>query len=149
MASPRLESNSARYSVPAICAIFDGERNKQQGEPTVTGVFLIYRNRMFGDAVRAVLGRCPDITLLGATDDPDSVHVGIDRLAPDVILLEEASDRSPMPLQAILMNPIPSRLVTLCLDRDGMHVWSQHWQACIGPDDLLRAIVSASGERGA
>ena len=111
----------------------------------MTGVYLIYRNRMFGDAIQAVLSRHPDIKLLGVTDDPDCVQAGIDRLAPDVILLEEASDQPPVHVQAILTNPIPCRLVTLCLDRDGMHVWSQQWRASIGPDDLVEAIVSASG----
>jgi hypothetical protein len=111
----------------------------------VTGVYLIYRNRMFGDAVQAILVRHPDITLLGATDDPDCAQAGIARLAPSVILLEEASDRPPLHMQAILTNPVPCRLVTLCLDSDGMHVWSQQWRASIGPDDLLEAIVSANG----
>jgi hypothetical protein len=114
----------------------------------VTGVYVIYRNRMFGDAIQAVLRRHPGICLLGATDDPENAQAGIALLAPDVILLEEASDRPPVPVQAILTNPIPCRLVTLCLDRDGMHVWSQQWRASVGPDDLVEAIVSANAHRG-
>lgn len=116
-----------------------------QGNGPVTGVYVIYRNRMFGDAIQAVLRRHRGISLLGATDDPDLAQAGIVRLRPEVILLEEAPDGSAAFVQAILMNPVPCRLVTLCLDGDGMHVWSQQWLAHIGPDDLLEAIISANG----
>lgn len=111
----------------------------------MTGVYLIYRNRLFGDVVEAILRRHPDIRLLAATDDPESVQAGIDRFAPDVILLEAASDdRPPVQVLGILTHPVPCRLVTLCLDRDSMHVWSQQWRASAGPEDLVQAIVSAS-----
>ena len=111
----------------------------------MTGVYVIYRNRMFGDAIRAVLSRHPGINVVGATDDLESAEAEIARLGPDVILLEEASDRPPVHVQAILTNPVPCRLVTLSLDRDGMHVWSQQWRASIGPDDLVEAVLSANG----
>lgn len=100
---------------------------------------------MFGDAVQAILSKHPGIELLGATDDPEGAAAAVAMFAPEVILLEEAADRPPVHLQAILTNPVPSRLVTLRIDRDGMHVWSQQWRASIGPDDLLEAIVSANG----
>ena len=115
-----------------------------QANGSVTGVYVIYRNRMVGDAVQAVLRRHAGISVLGATDDPDLAQAGIVRLGPDVILLEETSDGAAACVQALLSNPVPCRLVTLCLDRDGMHVWSQEWWANIGPDDLVEAIVSAN-----
>jgi hypothetical protein len=118
-----------------------GSTRSKRGGPNVTGVYVIYRNRMFGDAVKAILASDPRIRLLGATDDGESTQAAIDGLAPDVILLEEASDRPLMNLQAILTSPVPCRLVTLCLDRDGMHVWSQEWRATVNSRDLLQAIV--------
>lgn len=108
----------------------------------MTGVYVIYRNRMFGDAIQAVLRRHPGIRLLGATDDPERAEAGIACLTPDVILVEEAAGQSSVHVQSILTNPVPCRLVMLCPDRDGMHVWSQQWRASVGPDDLVDAVVS-------
>jgi hypothetical protein len=110
----------------------------------VAGVYLIFRNRLFGDAVRAILGTHPEIRLLGATDRPNWAASEIAALAPNVILMEEVEDGPPIhDVHRILTNPIPCRLITLRLDQDGMHVWSQTWRQTVGPQDLVEAILTA------
>jgi hypothetical protein len=110
----------------------------------VAGVYLIFRNRLFRDAVAAILATQPEIKLLGATDQPDRAASEIAALAPSVILLEEVEDGPSIhELNHILASPIPCRLITLRLDRDGMHVWSQTWRQTVGPQDLVDAIVTA------
>jgi hypothetical protein len=116
----------------------------------VAGVYLIFRNRLFRDAVTAILTAQPEIKLLGATDLPDRAASEIAALAPNVILLEEGEDGPCMcDLHHILSSPIPCRLITLRLDQDGMHVWSQTWRQTVSPQDLVEAIVTAREDKPA
>ena len=114
----------------------------------MAGVYLIFRNRLFRDAVGAILTTQPEIKLLGATDQPDTAASEIAALAPSVILLEEVEDGPSMrDVHHILTSPIPCRLITLGLDQDGMHVWSQTWRQTVGPQDLVEAIVTAREDK--
>ena len=107
-------------------------------------VYLIFRNQLFGDAIGAILRARPEIELVGATDQPDQVAADVVALAPDVVLLEETCDGPAVAdLHHILSSPIPCRLITLRLDEDGMHVWSQSWQQTVRAQDLVEAIISA------
>lgn len=107
-------------------------------------VYLIFRNQLFRDAVRAVLGRHPEIELVGTTTEPDQVTDDVIALSPDVILLEETDDDPVMSdVHTLLTNPIPYRLITLRLDEDGMHVWSQTWRRKVCTKDLVQAIMTA------
>jgi chemotaxis response regulator CheB len=114
----------------------------------VAGVYLIFQNRLFRDAIGAILTAQPDIKLLGATDQPDRAASEIAALTPNVILLEEVEDGpSARELHRILTSPTPCRLITLRLDQDGMHVWSQTWRQTVGPADLVEAIVTAREDK--
>jgi len=110
----------------------------------VAGVYVIFQNRLFRDAVRAILDTYPEIDLLGATDQLEHAVSEIAALTPDVILLEEVAEGpSIRDLHRILASPNPCRLITLRLDQDGMHVWSQTWRQSVGPKDLVEAIMPA------
>lgn len=110
-------------------------------------VYLVFRNRLFGDAVCAVLRTHPEIELIGATTEADQAMLEVAALAPDVILLEETEEEPAMHIvNAILSSPTPCRVITLRLDEDGMHVWSQTWRQTVRPQDLVEAIVTA-GEK--
>ena len=112
------------------------------------GVYLIFRNRLFRDAVGAILAAQPEITLLGGQDQPDRAASEIAELAPSVILLEEVEDGPSMrDFHHILSSPNPCRLITLRLDQDGMHVWSQVWRQTVGPQDLVEAIITAREDK--
>jgi chemotaxis response regulator CheB len=112
----------------------------------VSRVYLIFRNQLFNDAVGAVLGTHPDIKLVGATDNPDQVAADVASLAPDVVLLEETGDGLAMNnVSSILSSRTPCRLITLHLDENGMHVWSQTWRQTVHPQDLVEAIITAGG----
>ena len=114
----------------------------------MAGVYLIFRNRLFRDAVAAILATHPEIRLLGAADQPDRAASEIAALAPNVILLEEVEDGpSIRDVHRILTSPIPCRLITLRLDQDGMHVWSQTWRQTVGPEDLVDAIITAREDK--
>jgi DNA-binding NarL/FixJ family response regulator len=114
----------------------------------VADVYLIFRSRLFRDAVAAILATQPEIKLLGAADQPDTAASEIAALALSVILLEETEDGpSIRDFHYILANPIPCRLITLRLDQDGMHVWSQIWRQTVGPQDLVEAIIGAREDK--
>jgi hypothetical protein len=114
----------------------------------VAGVYLIYRNRLFRDTVAAILTTQPEIRLLGAADQPDKAASEITARAPSVILLEEVEDGPSLrDVQYILTSPIPYRLITLRLDQDGMHVWSQTWRQTVSPQDLVEAIITAKEDK--
>jgi chemotaxis response regulator CheB len=109
----------------------------------MAGVYLVFRNRIFRDAVSAILETCPEIKLLGTTNRPDEAASAIAALTPDVILLEETQDGAAIDsVQHLLTSPTPGRLITLRLDQDGMHVWSQIWRQSVGPRDLVEAIIA-------
>ena len=119
----------------------------------MAGVYLIFRNRLFGDAVRAILATHPEIKLLGTSDRSDRRNPSdrsplaateIASLAPNVILLEEVDDGdTSADVQRILTSPTPCRLITLRVDHDGMHVWTGTWQQTVSPGDLVEAITAA------
>jgi hypothetical protein len=114
----------------------------------VAGVYLIFRNRLFRDIVAAILATQPEIKLLGATDKPDVAASEIAALAPSVVLLEEVEDGpSIRDVNHILTSPIPCRVITLRLDQDGMHVWSQTWRQTVSPQDLVEAIITAREDK--
>lgn len=110
---------------------------------SVSRVYLIFRNQLFSDAIGALLHTHAEIELVGASDNPGQVATDISTLAPDVVLLEE-TDGAPAisDVYTILSNPIPCRLITLGLDEDGMHVWSQTWRQTVHPRDLVEAIIA-------
>ncbi len=115
-------------------------------------VYLIFHNRLFGDAVRAILATHPGIRLLGATDRPETASADVTAMGPGVILLEEVDDGgSPGPwtagVQRILARRTPCRLITLRMDDDGMHVWSGTWRQTVRSGDLVEAIVTAGEEK--
>lgn len=106
-------------------------------------MYLVFRNEIFRDAVRAVLAPHPGIELIGETDQPVRVKADIDALAPDVVLLEETADSlADSDVHTVISSPIPCRLITLRLDEDGMHVWSQIWRRTVSTQDLVEAIAT-------
>jgi len=111
-------------------------------------VYLVFRNQLFSDAVHAVLRTHPEIELVGATSEPEQVVTDVAALTPDVILLEETGGKPVMSeVHTLLSSPIPCRLITLRLDEDGMHVWSQTWRRTVQTEDLVHAIVTANTTR--
>lgn len=111
-------------------------------------VYLIYHNRMFGDAIRAVLAAQPQIDLVGMSNSPDQIATDMASLRPDVILLEETEDGPTVgDVRTFLSNPLAHRLITLRLDTDGMRVWSQTWRQTVHPQDLVEAIMTTEQDR--
>ena len=110
----------------------------------VSRVYLLFRNQLFCDAIGALLSTYAEIELVGANDNPGQVAADITTLAPDVVLLEETDEAQAISdVYTILSSPIPCRLITLRLDEDGMHVWSQTWRQTVHPRDLVEAIIAA------
>jgi chemotaxis response regulator CheB len=107
-------------------------------------VYLIFHSRMFLDAVSAVLACHDDIDLVGVNQENATLAADVTAFKPEVILLEEStSEPPPAALHSLLTSPIPCRLITMRMDEDGMHVWSQRWQHTTRPQDLVEAIISA------
>jgi chemotaxis response regulator CheB len=110
----------------------------------VSRVYLIFRNELFRDAIGAVLGSHPEIERVGAGDKSDQVAADIAALAPDVVLMEETDDGPAVrDMHTILSKTKPCRLITLRLDKDGMHVWHQTWRQIVRTQDLVAAIIGA------
>jgi DNA-binding NarL/FixJ family response regulator len=111
-------------------------------------VYLIYHNRMFRDAIRAILATRLEIELVGMSNSPEQISADVTTLLPDVILLEETQDGPTVgDVCAFLANPLTLRLITLRLDANGMHVWSQTWRQTVETQDLVEAIVMAEESR--
>jgi DNA-binding NarL/FixJ family response regulator len=111
-------------------------------------VYLIFCNQIFSDAICAILETHPEIELVGVTNEPHRLAADVATLAPDVILVEEAADGSVVSdMHTILTSPIPYRLITLRLDADGMHIWSQTWCQSARTQDLVEMIVTAREDK--
>lgn len=111
-------------------------------------LYLIYRNQMFSDAICALLKTHAEIELVGITNEPDWLAADVATLVPDVILMEEGEDGSAVSdVRTILTSPIPGRLITLRLDADGMHVWSQTWRQTVRTQDLVEAILTTGEDK--
>lgn len=105
-------------------------------------VYLVYHNRIFGDALHAILTTQPGIELVGMAQTSTQLAADVAATATDVILLEETDDGPAVEeVRALLASPAPHRLITLRLDVDGMHVWSQTWRQTVQTRDLVEAIV--------
>ncbi len=110
-------------------------------------VYLVFRNQLFGDAVRAILQTHPEIQLVGARAERDEVMQDVTALAPDIVLLEETDDGPAVHIADVMLSkPAPCRVITLRLNEDGMHVWSQTWRRTVRSQDLVEAIVTAGDE---
>jgi DNA-binding NarL/FixJ family response regulator len=110
----------------------------------VPRVYLVFCNQIFSDAICAILETHPEIELVGTTNERDRVAADVAALNPHVILVEETEDGSAIDdAHFILTSPKPYRLITLRLDADEMHVWSQIWREAVSTDDLVEAIVTA------
>jgi DNA-binding NarL/FixJ family response regulator len=111
-------------------------------------VYLVYHNRIFCDALRAILTTQPGIELVGMTSTSTQIASDVVTLGPDVILLEETEDGPAVEdVRALLTSPTPHRFITLRSDVDGMHVWSQTWWQTVQPQDLLEAIIAGGSDR--
>ena len=121
------------------------------GASTMTRVYLIFHTTMFRDAVGAILADYSDIHLAGVRPDNALSTEDLVGFRPDVILLEESvAGVAPTDAYRLLTSTIPCRLITLRLDADGMHVWSQTWHRSVHSGDLVEAIITAKGaDRGA
>ncbi len=107
-------------------------------------IYVIYHNRMFAEAIGAVLATQPTIDLVGMSNNPDQILADMVARAPDVILLEETqSGLTYRDVCLFLTNPLAQRLITLRSDQDGMRVWSQTWRRTVGTQDLMEAILAA------
>ncbi len=110
----------------------------------MAGVYLLYCNRLFADAVRAILATRPEIRLVGASDRQDVAATDLLALAPSVVLLEDADEGPSLAdMQRILTSPTTCRLITLRMDHGDMHVWSGTWQQSTHGRDLVDAIIAA------
>jgi len=114
----------------------------------VSRVYLIFRNQIFSDAVRAVLETHSEIELVGVVSEVDRIAADVATLTPDVILLEETENSPTLnEVRSILTSPRSCRLIMLRLDADGMHVWSQSWRQTVRTQDLVEAIVTAGEDK--
>jgi len=114
----------------------------------VSRVYLVFRNQIFSDAICAILETHPEIEVVGVTNEPNRVASDVVALSPDVILVEEGEDGPIVSnIRAILTSPLPGRLITLRLDADEMHIWSQTWRQTVHTEDLVEAIVSAGEDK--
>jgi chemotaxis response regulator CheB len=111
-------------------------------------VYLVFRNQIFSDAICAILETRPEIELVGMANETDRLAADVATLAPEVILMEESENPSAVSdVRTILTSPIPCRLITLRLDEDGMHVWSQTWRQTVRTQDLVEAIITAGEDK--
>ena len=109
-------------------------------------VLLVYHNALFALSIHAALLTEPRIQLVGELKDWTCVEAEIERLAPDVILVEEdeamATDTM---LSALRAHQSPWRVVALRMDDTTIHIWSGAGKELQKPQDLYSALRAVPG----
>ncbi len=106
-------------------------------------VLLAYHNPLFAHSIRIALQAAARIQLVGELEDWTRLEEEIERLGPDVVLVEEdegaATDAM---LGALRAQETPWRVVALRLDETTMHIWSGTGKVLRKPQDLYAALLA-------
>ncbi len=104
-------------------------------------LFIIWTSPIFRDSVHLLLDH-PEVEWLGATSDLVSAHVDIQRLQPDVIVVEEVDGGLPAKLIGLLeTETCLQRLVSISLEDNRLQIYSHENWAVGEAGDLLRLIL--------
>jgi DNA-binding NarL/FixJ family response regulator len=103
-------------------------------------VFIIWSHELFYESVHILLDH-PDIEEVGASAKSSSTHSEIEKLRPDIILVEEATETSRTEvlqmLEDCVWNP---RIISLSLQDNELMVYHREQRTIEQVDDLLFLI---------
>ena len=105
-------------------------------------VLLIFHNPLFAHSVHAVLLTHPQFELVGEIDDWMQAAAEIERLTPDVVIIEEdVAEAADSALRALRAQQAPWRVVAMRLDETAMRIWSGTWQTVTRTQDVIDAMI--------
>lgn len=106
-------------------------------------VFIIYRSPLFAQGLRSLLSavRGLEVVGIGAEQPKEEVWGAVQRLVPDVIILEEGDET---PLAKIMDASPDSQLVTLSLTHNRIRAFAHRDIPCRGLEGVIEAISEAS-----
>ena len=107
-------------------------------------VFIVHHSPLFAQGLCALLTKVSSLEVLGIGADKQENPTAWDevaRLAPDVIIFEEGDD---IPLQRIVQASPQSRLVSLSLNDNRIHVYVRHDIEGQGLEGIVEAVARAA-----
>jgi hypothetical protein len=100
--------------------------------------YIVYRHALFASGVRSILEERKGVQIGGMDDNIGKALKAVRFLRPDVILLEEPSEKEAE--WPFLKSATAGRVVTLSLDHGFATVYDQHRIPASDPGELIRAI---------
>ena len=107
--------------------------------------YIVYRNQLFAKGVRSVLEAKSAVQIVGMEEDIGKALKAVRSLRPDVVLLEEPSEKEAR--WPFLKLAAVARVVTLSLDHGFATVYDQHRVPAFDPAELIRAIRGGGRQR--
>jgi DNA-binding NarL/FixJ family response regulator len=111
-------------------------------------IFMLSSHPLFSQGVESLLRRQTGLEIVGREADADKALERIKELRPDVVVLDSADLRDPMPVvMRILREGVGAKVISLNLKDNTMHVYRGEQRVVKQVEDLVKVIkADASGK---
>jgi DNA-binding NarL/FixJ family response regulator len=111
-------------------------------------IFMLSSHPLFSQGVESLLRRETGLEIVGREADADQALERIKELRPDVVVLDSADLRDPMPVvMRIFREGVGAKVISLNLKDDTMHVYRGEQRVVKQVEDLVKVIkAGASGK---
>ncbi len=108
---------------------------------TMTRVFMLLSDSLFGKGVESLLRRSSDIEIVGQATDMEAAKASIIKVQPDVVVVDEALCKDLLSANLdTLKTGVPMRVVGLSLKDNTVHVYQkEQWEVHQAED--LKTVV--------
>jgi DNA-binding NarL/FixJ family response regulator len=111
-------------------------------------IFMLSSHPLFSQGVESLLRRETGLEIVGREADADKALERIKELRPDVVVLDSADLRDPMPVvMRIFREGVGAKVISLNLKDNVMHVYRGEQRVVKQVEDLVKVIkAGASGK---
>ncbi len=119
----------------------------QKEAGTMKRIFMLSSHPLFSQGVESLLRRETGLEIVGRETDVDKAIERIKELRPDVVVLDSADLRDPMPVvMRIFREGVGTKVIGLNLKDNTMHVYRGEQRVVKEVQDLVEAIEAEASE---
>jgi len=105
-------------------------------------VYIIWNNPLFHEAIRLLLNH-PDIKITGTTTDHDDAQSQIDRLTPDIVIMETSGEGEGSNGETFSILRSGPKVVRMGLADNALSLYQRREKIIDHPDELLTFILQS------